>query len=347
VRADGKIIKHEVLMTRGKIVFTLISLLCYNANLWGQGAAQPAPQTARQALIEMFFSKTPGTLIKHLPVVTRTALDKSGALSTLQQYSLLAGQLQSQGKSLQTFETGSVLLATEDPNSGQKIEITVENDSLQGDQDDIEVSFQTYKNGQPARTPYMPHVTFSMKQETGIWKLNEISVTLHLPLADPDFLKSITEGMKAHAAASAQLQSTSQSSIPAQSSMPTFGSTASDANVIAAMRNILAAEATYTSTYRSVGYTCTISDLDGFGASERNEHQAMLINSGLASGKRYGYVFTLSECGGTPASSFHLTAVPNGYGYGHRAFCADQSGAVRSSADGNPANCWTNGTPVQ
>ena len=40
--------------------------------------AQPAPQTARQALLEMFFSKTPGTFEKHLPQATRAALPKAG-----------------------------------------------------------------------------------------------------------------------------------------------------------------------------------------------------------------------------------------------------------------------------
>ncbi len=159
------------------------------------GAPQAAPQTARQALIEMFFSKTPGTLIKHLPVVTRAALEKSGALASLQQYSTMATQLQTQGQNVQTFETGSVLLSGENPKTGDKVEITVENDALRGDQDDIEVSFQTYKNGVAKKGPFMPQITFSMKQEAEIWTLNEISVTIHLPLADPDFLKAITEKM--------------------------------------------------------------------------------------------------------------------------------------------------------
>ena len=328
-------------MRRIAIIPALL-ILC-TTSLWCQQRAQALPQTARQALLEMFFSKTPGTLVKHLPVATRTALEKSGALAAMQQYSVLASQFQSQGKNIQTFETGSVLLAAEDP-KGQKVEITVENDALQGDQDDITVSFQVYKNGQPERTPFMPQITFSMKSEAGIWKLNEISVTVHLPLADPDFLKSITEGMKARASATAQVQSLSQTSFQAPGSIQTLGS---DANVIAAMRTILTAEATYAITYRSVGYTCTISDLDGFGGAERNEHQAMLINSGLASGKRYGYVFTLSECEGARASSFHLAATPNGNSYGRQAFCADQSGVIRSSADGNAATCLATGTPVQ
>jgi hypothetical protein len=163
-----------------------------------QNQAQPnqaAPQTARQALMEMFFSKTPGTLVRHLPEATRAALQKTGALANMQQYGLLMSQMQTQGQNLQTFETGSVLLSTEDPKTNQKTEITVVSDSLHNDQDDIELSFQVYKNGQSQRTPFMPQMTFSMKQEAQVWKLNEISITLHLPLADPDFLKALTEKM--------------------------------------------------------------------------------------------------------------------------------------------------------
>ena len=305
------------------------------------GAPQAAPQTARQALIEMFFSKTPGTLIKHLPMATRTALEKSGALTSLQQYATMASQLQTQGQNVQTFETGSVLLSGENPQTGEKVEITVENDTLRGEQDDIEVSFQMYKNGVAKKGPFMPQITFSMRQEGQVWTLNEISVTLHLPLADPDFLKTITEKMTPQAGtARATGTFVPRSEVSVQAG-------GSDAMVIAAMRTILTAEVTYATSYPTVGYSCTLSDLDGFGGGTPNEHQAMLINSGLASGKRYGFVFALSGCGGTPANSFHLTAAPNGNSYGRKVFCADQSGVIRSSSDGNPATCMASGTPVQ
>ncbi|MGC1452712.1 MAG: hypothetical protein WA830_21995 [Candidatus Sulfotelmatobacter sp.] len=310
-----------------------VAILCA-VHSWAQPAAA-TPQNARQALIEMFFSKTPGTFIKHLPTATRTALEKSGALVTLQQYSLMASQLQTQGQNVKTFETGSVLLAGDDPKTGQKVEVTVENDALRGDQDDIELSFVVYKNGQAERTPFMPQMTFSMKQEAQVWTLNEISVTVHVPLADPDFLKAISEKMTPQAGATGVH--------PETSSQPA----GSDATVVAAMRTVLTAEVTYASSYPTIGYTCTLSSLDGFGGGEPNEHQAMLINSGLASGKRYGFVFTLSGCGAAPASSFHLTAAPSGNSYGRKAFCADQSGVIRSSSDGNSATCMASGAPVQ
>jgi hypothetical protein len=308
--------------------------MLWGTNSWGQ--TEGAPQTARQALIEMFFSKTPGTLVKHLPIATRTALEKSGALASLQAYSTMATQLQTQGKTVQTFETGSVLLSGEDSKTGDKFEITVENDALRADQDDLELSFQVYKNGKSERTPFMPQMTFSMKQEEKIWKLNEISVTIHVPLADPDFLKAITEKMTPHSGPSAYA---------ARAESGQAGG--SDASVTGAMREILTAEVAYASSYPNVGYTCTLSNLDGFGGGEPNEHQAMLINSGLASGKRYGYVFSLSGCGGTPASSFHLTAAPGANTYGRKAFCADQSAVIRSSGDGNAATCMASGVPAQ
>ena len=319
-----------------RVVCVLAMAAMWSAAVSAQEAS--TPQTARQALLEMFFSKTSGTFAKHIPAVTLAALEKSGALTNLQQYSLLAGQLQTQGTNFQTFETGSVLLSGEDPKTGQKLEVTVENDALRGDRDDIELSFQTYKNGEAQRTPFMPRMTFTMKQEARVWKLNEISVTVRLPLADPDLLKALTERMRSPQSANASVTPHTQ---------VTTSAAGNDAQVIAAIRTILTAEVTYSTNYPRVGYTCTLSDLDGFGGGEPNEHQAMLINSGLASGKRFGFVFTLAGCGGAPATSFHLSAVPNANTFGRKTFCADQSGTVRSSDDGNPSTCFASGAPVQ
>ena len=317
-----------------RILAALFVAICLACAVNAQDAA--APQTARQALIEMFFGKASGTLVKHLPSATRAALDKTGQLAALQQYSVMASQLQTQGQNVKTFETGSVLLSVENPKTEQKFDITVENDALRGDQDTLDLSFQVYRNGQEERTPFMPQITVLMKQEAQVWTLNEISVTVHLPLADPNFLKALTEKMTPQPSAA----SGGNSGVAMQGA-------GSDAAVVAAMRTILTAEVTYSSTYPSVGYTCSLSSLDGFGGGQPNEHQAMLINSGLASGKRYGFVFNLSGCATAPATSFQLTAAPNGSNYGRKAFCADQSGVIRSSSDGNPATCLASGTPLQ
>jgi type IV pilus assembly protein PilA len=337
-RSNNDTIKLEAAMR--SIIFVLAVTLWCGIPAFGE-QAEAAPQTARQALLEMFFNKTPGTFVKHLPAATRAALEKSGALNTLQQYSLMASQLSTQGQNVQTFETGSVLLAGQDPKTSEKFEITVENDALRGDEDDIEVSFHVYKKGETQRTPFMPQITFAMKKEAQVWTLNEVSFTVHLPLADPDFLRAISEKVQSPVQSQSDIHTT-LSPRAVVSAQP-----APDAMIIAAMRTILTAEVTYATTYPTVGFACTLSGLDGFGGGEPNERQAMLINSGLASGKKYGYVFTVSECEGMPARGFHLTAVPNANVFGRKAFCADQSGVIRSSDEGSAATCWARGAPVQ
>lgn len=332
-----------------------------------QSSAIPSPQTARQALMEMFSLKSQGTFVRHLPAATLTALEKAGALNALQQYSMLTSQFHSTGNQLETFETGPVLLTSVDPKTSQKVEVIVESDSQQGEDDNIVLTFRTYKDKLAQRTPFMPRITFAMKMESGVWKLNEILVSIRLPLADPDFLKSITDGIKSRTATPAmqpQIQLTQSPSfqtqpIQAQSNQsqtiqnqpvqwqPGTQNHGFDSSIQTAMRSILTAEIAYSATYRAVGYTCTLSDLDGFGGGEPNEHQAMLIPSGLAGGKRFGYVFTLSGCAGRPATGFQLAATPGGNTFGRRAFCADQSGVIRYSADGNPGTCLASGTPVQ
>lgn len=66
-----------------KIVCSLALVVVGLTATWAQ---QTAPQTARQALLEMFFSKESGTFVKHLPLATRTALEQSGAMTQLQGY---------------------------------------------------------------------------------------------------------------------------------------------------------------------------------------------------------------------------------------------------------------------
>jgi hypothetical protein len=87
--------------------------------------------------------------------------------------------------------------------------------------------------------------------------------------------------------------------------------------------------------------------LGGMGGSDRSEHQAMLIDPRLASGKKNGYRFNFSGCDGSPAAKFTVTAVPAEGSFGMRTFCSDQSGTIRSSNDANPDSCLAAGRPVQ
>jgi hypothetical protein len=294
--------------------------------------AQPAPQTARQALIEMFFSKTPGTLDKHLPEAMREVLKKANAGPEISLPGKL-GLILKGGQGLQTYEAGPILLSLENAHDNSKFEVVVESDDLQADEDEIEVSFRSYKDGQAQLSGQSPRVTFGMKQESGVWRLNEMTFTFKISLSDPEFLKALSSWKSV--GNSSQYPMTSSS----------VATPSSETSVVSAMRTIMAAEATYAGMYGH-GYTCSLSDLGGMGGSERDDHQAMLIEPRLANGKKNGYVFALAGCAGSSVSKFTLTAVPAEGAMGLNAFCSDESGVIRVSSDGNGASCLSSGRPL-
>jgi hypothetical protein len=125
----------------------------------------------------------------------------------------------------------------------------------------------------------------------------------------------------------------------------TLNQASNQASVVIAMRTIAQAEGKYAGTYGH-GYTCSLSDLGGMGGTEASDHQAMLIDPRLASGKKFGYRFQLQGCDRNAEAGFVLTAVPEA-GSAGQIFCTDQSAAIRAYANGPSASCMTQGKPLQ
>lgn len=328
-----------------RIVIVILILVC--GGLFTRAAAQPAPQTARQALVEMFFGG-PGSFQKHLPKATLAALhqvDDGSTNTQLQFFALIGEQMRKQGQ-LQVFESGSTLMVMQEPKTGNKFTIAVEKDDLRGDEDEIELSFQTEKNFGPASAHLNPRLTFLMKSEAGIWRMNEVSFRLTVPLADPQFLKAMVENIKERQRAMASTPTvaptqTTTAPAPGGSIRP-----ANESGAVASLRTILTAEVAYAAAYPNQGYTCFLSDMDGFGRGNPNEHQAMLIDSQLGSGHKNGYVFRIMNCPNNPVTQFQVTAVPAQPGTG-RAFCGDESGVIRYSSDGSGETCLHAGRSLQ
>ncbi len=321
---------------------------------------QTMPQTARQALIEMLFDKTPGTFEKHLPQATRAALHKARAdagSSRLDGFSTFANAMSGR---LQTFEAGPTLAMIEDPQAHTKFEITVEHDELRGEEDEIELSFRGYKDGETQIAGTKFRFTLTMKQETGIWRLNDVMVAMGVSLTDPEFLKAMSTNVRPTTAMNGAGNSRISSSSSASMSSPTVGSSgfsvsneaamtaANEASAANSVRVVNTAQVSYAASFPGTGFTCALSDLGGMGAGGGpNEHQAMLIDPRLAQGRKNGYVFNLSGCSGTPASGYRITAVPVDSVSGTRAFCSDESGAIRFSDDGKASSCLTAGKSLQ
>ncbi|MGA8150955.1 MAG: hypothetical protein WB952_08405 [Terriglobales bacterium] len=321
----------------------LMGLILIAAMPLSAAAGDSAPQTARQALLEMFFSPTPGTLEKHLPEVTRAAFRNAQAGSgaaMVNAFSTLTSTMQARGQQMQTFESGSTLVSFEDPRQHSKMEIMVERDDLQGDEDQIELSLHAFKDGEAQTAGIKPRLTFTMKQEARVWRLHDITVAVNLSLTDPELLKAMSTSMRP------TISNVDQTSAQPASNWSAIRSS-NEASAINALRTLMTAQVSYAALYPARGYTCSLPDLGGMGGTDRNEHQAMLIDPRLASGRKNGYRFNFSGCGGSPAARFNATAVPVEGNSGMRTFCSDQSGVVRSSSDPNPDSCLAAGKPLQ
>ena len=268
-----------------------------------------APQSARQALIEMFFGNAPNHLERHLSDSTRNTFKRmsgEGGMSMLDEFSMFANMTRAGGVKFETFDTGPTLLQADELEQNQRTEITVEGDNLSGDEDEIELSLHITKEGNEQPLPFIPHFTFTMKTEADVWRLNEIKVEVRVPLADPDFLKNIERQNGKQNEQGAQL----------------------------GMRVIMGAQNSYRQTHGS--YACSLAGLMGKGQ-----------NNGpfadLATGKHGGYVYAISGCDGT---QYKIVAESEINDSGQRAFCSDESGALRAASDGKATTCLSSGEAV-
>jgi len=307
-------------------------------------SAQPMPQTARQALIEMFSGKN-GSFEKHLPGATLAAIGKAepgSAGSLVSMFSLLSGQAHTTSH-FESFEAGPILFTSEDPKTHSKLEVMVERDDLNGETDEMELSFRAYKDGQLQTAGLDPRLILDLRPENKTWRLHDLKFSIGVSLTDPKFLKLLTTPIKAPMTNTA---STQMQTAPAVN----FGSmrTTNESSAAASVRTINTAQITYAAAYPAHGFTCTLSELGGMGGgNSADEHHALLLEPRLSNGRKSGYVFKLSNCNGTPASTYSVTAVPADANAGTRAFCSDQSGAVRYSQDGNGDSCLSTGQPLQ
>jgi hypothetical protein len=312
-------------------------------------SSQSVPQSARQALLEMFFSKTPGTFEKHLPQAMRAALRKSGATpgtSMLDGFSAITSQLNARGQQLQTFEAGPTLMLIEDPQLHSKFEITVDRDDLRGDEDEIELSFHGSKDGETQTAGAKFRFTLTMKQEAGSWRLNEVLVAVGVSLTDPEFLKAMATPRKPTitSVGNSEISSSGSSALTATGAM----SATNESSAVGGIRTFNTAEVAYAAAFPGHGFTCSLADLGGMGGGAGpSEHQAMLIDPRLSSGRKNGYVFKFSGCDGTPATRYSISAVPADANSGTRAFCSDESAVIRFSADGKAESCLHAGQPLQ
>jgi len=305
---------------RPRSAIALMLVLLLSSYLGAQAAStEAAPlQTARQALIEMLLGQSADHTEKHLPDITRKTLDglKANGQNAPSIFSILSWESKFGKDKVKTFDTGSTFLITTEPIEGgyEKAEVTVERDDLNGDMDEIELVPHLFRGGKEENLPVLLSFIFSMKLEASIWRLNEVRLGVRVPLADPAYLKNLEE---------AQFRQ-------------------NDQMAMWSMRNVVNAEKSYQAAQGS--FACTLAELGAPGKDAGGRKHAYIYDQQLISGKKNGYSFTITDC---DAAHYHVLAEPGAPGAGQRAFCADESGTLRASADGKAATCLTNGEVVE
>jgi type IV pilus assembly protein PilA len=124
--------------------------------------------------------------------------------------------------------------------------------------------------------------------------------------------------------------------------------TANETSAVGSLRTINVAEIAYSSTYPTVGFTCSLTALASpSGSTSQSSASAGLIDSGLSSGSKAGYSFALMGCGSSaPAVTYQSGAAPASPGLtGQRYFCSDSSGVIKYEGSGI-SSCLNGGNPI-
>lgn len=131
--------------------------------------------------------------------------------------------------------------------------------------------------------------------------------------------------------------------------IPNYMNMRSQANETAALeqlRTINSAEIQYETNFPANGFSCNLAQLGGDPKSGPPSPQAaQLMPNSLAGGYKSGYIFAITNCTKVSVNnqdvytSFEATAVPQAVGRtGHRGFCMDQTGEIKSDPAGG-TNC--------
>ncbi|HEY6251581.1 MAG TPA: hypothetical protein VI685_16610 [Candidatus Angelobacter sp.] len=316
-----------------KVFFATLLLLVSVVLRSAQRQAPPAPpQSPRQALIEMVNGQVP----KHLTVEVQQLLaqpENKQALAELGFASSLKGEL---GQDVQLFESGPVLMSMNDPKDHRKIEVQVNNDDMSGDQDVLELSVHSFRDGveqDEEWQSFLSHFTVTMVRQQDIWRLSKIGVGVELAIGDPDFLKKTY--LKSMAGQGGMVGGRIGPDVHTNITRGEVQTPEMSPRELVMMLGV--AEQTFASENVDVGFTCSLADL---------AHSPFLSgrSAQITSGNYNGYKLSLTGCQGKPAGSFQITVEPVS-GQGGKAYCIDATRNIRVSDDGRGSTCLSVGRP--
>jgi type IV pilus assembly protein PilA len=121
---------------------------------------------------------------------------------------------------------------------------------------------------------------------------------------------------------------------------------ADETSAIQSLRAIYQAQIQYQTNFPTNGFACALPALGGNASSgPPSATGAQVLQGDLATGQKSGYTFNIVNCTKVTVNnqdmytSYEATAVPQSVGKsGHRGFCIDQAGEIKSDPAGG-TNC--------
>jgi hypothetical protein len=308
---------------------------------WAGTAQQKneAPQSARQALIEM-FSGGDEAFKKHLTIEVQAKVNESlkdAAPPGSNPLQALTTAKAMGGDNFESFVAGPILFSLNNPQRHERLEVRVDADEIRGDEDEMQLSLHEVRNGADQETPIGLRLQLGWKQQQGTWRLNTLTVSVNLPVGDPKILDKSTW--------IPPVISSLGNANPTPAPTPAPADTPPKISPARSVRLIGMAEGFYAKKHPDIGFTCFLKELVNIGRGSDNGEVYRFIDPEFADGVYNGYKFTLSGCSGKPVKAFKVTAEPlNGSG---RAYCSDSSLELRASEDGRGSSCLATGKPVR
>ena len=111
---------------------------------------------------------------------------------------------------------------------------------------------------------------------------------------------------------------------------------ANESSAVASIRTINTAMVTYNTSYPTVGFSSSLTNLGGVAPCTPTSTTACLIDSVLSAGVKSGYNFTAQAgVAATPQTTYYATAVPVTLNQtGTRSFCSFEDAVVRVQPTG-------------
>ncbi len=187
-------------MFRRLVVVVLLVSAAYAQELKTRAASEAAPQTARQALIEMLTTNRDKVVERHLPDALLTRMNTYKPKNAKPTNKAILD-----GKDFRLFDSGPVFLVYMPPKAEQKVEVLVDRDEPTAEGNEFAFSFRITRDGKEVVSAVVPKLLARMKEEDGTWRLAQLGFSVQLQLDDGAKLDElIMSAMSAMTTASAK-----------------------------------------------------------------------------------------------------------------------------------------------